>query len=259
MLAIFLLGCLTFFESCKPKNCCCDLPAPENLTVNMTPPGTANFEWSPVTSASRYRVTVRNETTDTLFLKDTVVDNSILVPGLTPGHDYVFIVQAMCGEDKRCQISPNANATCRTMIIEDMVVMREVDGTGMDTCACEGPETQVIGNPITLSPSFSSGSTRVIYRFKIGTPSGSYAYFKLAYDVNCIHSIKAHDCSHDGVSLLEVPKLNAPDDIEFREGNNKFLTLTPKSDGTVGISWNGPTYSIGYMQCSGSWLGPCTS
>lgn len=136
LLVSLLLGICCLHYSCKPKNCCCDLDAPTSLTATDINSTSTALEWAPVSGASAYQVTVKDVTSNTTLPQLTTFGTETLLTGLTLNHEYTAIVQAICGAEKTCRVSPNGVATCFTkgVIVEDVVVMREYKDSLKEYC-----------------------------------------------------------------------------------------------------------------------------
>lgn len=260
LLVTLLLGICSLHYSCKPKNCCCDLAAPASLTATVLDTTTVKLEWPPVTGAAKYRITVKDISSNTSLPQIIIVGTDTLLTGLTPDHEYTAIVQAICAEGKACPVSPNGAAVCfrlpKTVIVQDIVVMREYHDSLEIYCApYTSQPLQFQGSVIPLN---FNGATYVIYQFEVRLSSGATKYFKLAYDSTCTNPniIRGFICSQTGCSLTKVANTN--NILEFKQGFSTLVTLTATSTG-INISSSCSSCTIKCREYSGTepWVGGC--
>jgi Fibronectin type III domain len=258
LLATFLLGICCFHYSCKPKKPCCDLEAPTSLTATNIDSTSSTLEWTPVSGAAAYQISVKDVTSNTTLPQLTTFGTDTLLTGLTPNHEYTAIVQAICGAEKTCRVSPNVVATCFTkgVIVEDVVIMRDYNNSLEGYCQVyNSADLNISNNNIPLD---FKGNSGVIYQFEITYQSGSPKYyFKLAYDSTCVNSIRAFICPQSNASLVKATISNNV--LQFKVNSTTLLvTLTAKSTG-IDVAINNNSCSIKYREILGTepWVGNC--
>jgi hypothetical protein len=264
LLATFLLSICCLHYSCNPKNCCCELDAPDSLTATGIGPGAFQLDWATVSGASAYQITVKDISSNTTLPLVTTVGTNTLLTGLTTDHEYTAIVQAICDKGKVCSVSPKAAAVCftvpRGIIIEDHVVMREYHDSLENYCSAYTPELMSIQN--NKIPLDFKGNSGVIYQFEVTTspsPGSPKYYFKLAYESTCVNQIRGFICPQQGVSLTKLTT-NSDNVLEFKivGTNNPLLTLTATSTG-INVASSCTNCSIKYREFLGTepWVGNC--
>lgn len=261
LLAILLIGICCLYYCCRPKDCCCELEAPNSLTATVTGPITVELDWDSVPGAVAYQINVKNITSNTTLPLLTAVGTDTLLTELTPDNEYTVIVQAICDNGKECKVSSNGAAVCfkpRGVIVEDVVVMAPgvMGGSGMDDCeTCDIVGTGQVSSPISVANDLPlpGTSARVIFKFKIVHSAGPVKYFKLAFDGTCREEIKVLDCTPNDTNIGLTLNGNT---LQFHDKSaTLLLTLTPTSDGTV--TFNGSGCTVQYVKCAGNWATYC--
>ncbi len=257
----FLLAVCCLLFSCKPKNGCCDLPAPDSLTATVLDSTSAKLEWSPVTGAAAYRITVKDISSNTTLPLITMTGTDTTLASLTPNHDYTAIVQAVCGSEKPCTVSSNGAAACwsnRGVIVVDEVVMREYNNDLESYCPAYGSASTLLPTSGYIPVNYGGG-TQVIYQFEVRISNGSLRYFKLAYDSNCPNKIKGFICPQQDVSLTKPA--NTTNVVELKEGASVFATLTATSSGinvaVASTSCNNTCVRYRVFAGTEPWVGGC--
>ncbi|MBI1228447.1 MAG: hypothetical protein GC192_24645 [Bacteroidetes bacterium] len=251
LLVIALLSICCLHYSCKPKNYC-NLPAPNSLTADVIDSTSVKLEWTQVTGAARYRITVKDITTNTTLPLLTTVGTDTVIGGLTPHHEFTTIVQGICSPDQPLAVSPNGVATCWAtdgIIIEDVVVMREIGGSGMTECdSCSTSFTALADN--SLLPLGNGANPRAIHKLRIVSPAGTNKFFKLAFDVSCPHEIKGYECSGGTISTSVVGN-----EIRFTESATNFFTIKVDYTGRVAFVKSCASCTIESTLCLGADFG----
>ncbi|MCF8246894.1 MAG: fibronectin type III domain-containing protein [Saprospiraceae bacterium] len=263
LLAILIAAIIYYITCCRetPPHPPCQLPAPQNLNVEVVMPDSAQLEWNSVPSAVGYRIVVTDSTDlDTFGIFDTTLPELGLTQ-LEANHKYKAEVRAKCSPDS---VSTNFDTTSwlqEGIIIIDEVVM--MPGTGNENCDCDSATAWSVplttdNSSIDLSPLVYPGgitNPRVVYQVQVS--DGTFdRVIKLAFDRNCNKIKLWSNCESNRITVA-----NNGSSIDFASGaSSPFLTLTIDFDlnqaASFGVDFRG-TGSFKYRKCNGAWVGYC--
>lgn len=200
----------------------CNLPAPQNLTVQFIVPDQANFTWNPVAGAAGYRAVMTNldngsSTTQTLWGGNSTSSDF----PVQPSTNYRIDVNAFCSANNH---SPNVATTVFTapayIIVSEIIADRSINCSGMQRYTIN-----VLGSKEIIPVVFDQGSTfqfectylpggngsPYLIRGEIERTEGQRATF--ANDINSTYELNGHEYRGDVcLKCFNYAKYNAPFD-----------------------------------------------
>ncbi len=219
-------------------------PAPASLTASAAADGSIVLAWQPVTGAWSYTAYRKDLTAgDTAFAKITSVgggSTTLTINEAEPNHTYEFYVTATHGGGESAQ-SNHATATALLALPpapSGLTATPNADGTIALSWTAPGTNLwyYVYQRDVTAG---ETGFTRLPLPITQGTTmTASYLTLAHTYEfkVTAINQAGEGPASGTVQATANVPPPGKP----------TGLTATPKSDGTIALSWTAPGTNLWY-------------
>lgn len=269
VIARILSGCGLGVAGNEP----CHLPAPENLKHEFIQPDSVKFNWNAVNLASSYRLILIDSTVQDTLANVISSQTERTLGGLIPGHLYKAAVRSVCQTGSESDQSTEEVFLYESIIIGDVVVMRENESGLMDCNCGSGTPVGTYGSAYQDVSLFTTTSAeRKVYKLEVQN-GAVVRTFKMAFDYSCqqikVYTGKCNEpeeneditliATHTGI-LPNAVQVSVPSVLSFLIRGYQTQSGTTKT-GKLIIENNGTAGSVTVTECpppsGGSWTEVC--